>query len=241
MNIALIFAGGVGKRMHTANNIPKQFLEINQKPIIVHTIENFQKNSLIDEIIVVMLAEYIDYTNQLTEQFSLTKVVKIVPGGRSGQESIYSGLNTIQQLHPNDNPIVLIHDGVRPIIEKDLIERNIKTVKKSGSAISSIPAYETEVTSSSEGVIDNIIDRNNAWIARAPQSFYLNDILSAHMLAQSCQDNSIIDSCSMIKKYGNVKLHIVPTIPENIKVTTPIDYSLTKILLNSRIRTITNA
>lgn len=234
MNTALIFAGGVGKRMNITNNTPKQFLEINQKPIIVYTIENFQNNPLIDEIIIVMVSDYIKHTKQLIRQFHLTKVVDVISGGKTGQESIYLGLNNIRKLHPDDNPIVLIHDGVRPIIEKGLIGRNIESVTKYGSAISSIPAYETEVTINNENTISNIIDRNSAWIARAPQSFYLNDILSAHTLARFYHDNNVIDSCSMAKKYSNIELHIVPTIPENIKVTTPIDYSLIKLLLNNQ-------
>lgn len=232
MNIALVFAGGVGRRMGS-RGLPKQFLDLLGKPVLIHTLENFQNNSHIDEIYVVMLPSFIEYSQTLIKQYNITKTKCIIPGGNSGQESIYNGLKRIKEEYRYDNPIILIHDGVRPIIENDLIERNIESVRTYGSAISAIPAYETEVIAK-EHTISKIIDRDSAWIARAPQSFYLEDILRAHEQAIRQVDNNVIDSCSMIKKYTNISPHIVETVPENIKITTPTDYNLIKILMEMR-------
>lgn len=230
-NIALIFAGGVGSRMGA--DIPKQFLKINNKPIIAITTSIFQNDPNISDIYIVMLKDYIDYTQEIVANYNLSKVRKIIPGGTTGQESIFNGLSAIKQDHASEKVIVLIHDGVRPIIEDDLISRCIESVQQFGTAISGIPAYETQVTTDNN-IVTNIIDRKMCWIARAPQCFYLDEILNAHFKAQENNDNEVIDSCTMIKKYSSKSLHLVQTIPNNIKVTTPIDYILVKSLLSER-------
>ena len=137
-NIALIFAGGVGSRMGA--DIPKQFLKINNKPIIAITTSIFQNDPNISDIYIVMLKDYIDYTQEIVANYNLSKVRKIIPGGATGQESIFNGLSAIKQDHASEKVIVLIHDGVRPIIEDDLISRCIESVQQFGTAISGIPA-----------------------------------------------------------------------------------------------------
>lgn len=222
MNIAVIFAGGVGSRMKIPGK-PKQFLEIAGKPIIVHTLENFQNNSLIDKIVVVMLSEYLDYMNELVHDYHLSKVACVVSGGKTGQESIYLGLCAAKEISQNySDTIVLIHDGVRPIIEDDLISRNILSVKEYGSAISSVGCKETVIQLENSHQISDLIDRSTVWLARAPQSFYLKDILDAHEKARK-EGKEVIDSCSMMLWYGK-KCHIVQTVDENIKVTTSDDF-----------------
>lgn len=231
-NIALIFAGGVGSRMGA--DIPKQFLKINNKPIIAITALIFQDDPNITDIYIVMLKDYIGYTETIVKNHNISKVRKIVPGGSTGQESIFNGLSAIKKDYGDEKVIVLIHDGVRPIIENDLIPRCIESVQQFGTAISGIPAYETQVVANNN-IINNIIDRKMCWIARAPQCFYLDEILDAHLKAQKNNDNEVIDSCTMIKKYSNHPLKLVQTIPNNIKVTTPIDYILVKSLFSETI------
>lgn len=231
-NIALIFAGGVGSRMGA--DIPKQFLKINNKPIIAITALIFQNDPNITDIYIVMLKDYIGYTKTIVKNHNISKVREIVPGGSTGQESIFNGLSAIKKDYGDEKVIVLIHDGVRPIIENDLIPRCIESVQQFGTAISGIPAYETQVVADSD-IINNIIDRKMCWIARAPQCFYLDEILDAHLKAQKNNDNEVIDSCTMIKKYSNHPLKLVQTIPNNIKVTTPIDYILVKSLFSETI------
>ena len=133
-NIAVIFAGGSGRRMHTKDK-PKQFLLVHGKPIIVHTIEQFENHPEIDGIIVVCIEGWIDYMNDMIYRYRLDKVKKVVPGGKTGQLSIYNGLCAAEEFFGTDGTIVLIHDGVRPLIDADTISRNIAAVREFGTAI----------------------------------------------------------------------------------------------------------
>ena len=223
MNIAVIFAGGVGSRMKTEDGTPKQFLEIGGAPILIHTLNNFQQDATIDAIVVVMKEEYIGRTNVLLEEFKITKVRKVVAGGETGQESIYQGLIAAKEISESDSDIVLIHDGVRPFVEDGLIRENVEAVKKYGSAISCAPSKETVVKIDESGDLNEVIDRSKVWLARAPQSFFLKDILTEHEAARERGENNIIDSCTMMMGAGK-KLHIVETSAENIKITTPEDF-----------------
>ena len=232
MNIGVIFAGGVGRRMKN-NGAPKQFLNLYGDPVIVHTLRKFQNNPLIDQIIIVMLEQYIPFTQKLVDKNGLTKVAKIVPGGNTGQESIYNGLNAAQELFGLEDNIVLIHDGVRPYFESDLIERCINSVKEYGSAISSVPATET-IAQVEDGNILGTTDRSKSFLARAPQCFKLADIFEWHNKARSEGRDNIIDSCSMMLTYGDKAPHLVETCPENVKVTTPLDYYIMRAVIEAQ-------
>ena len=223
MNIAVIFAGGVGSRMKTKDGTPKQFLEIDGVPILIYTLRNFQYSEEIDAIVVVMKEGYLDTTQELIEKYGISKVKAVIPGGETGQESIYHGLLVAEKIAGEEDTIVLIHDGVRPFIEDGLIERNIESVKKYGSAISCVPSKETIVRLNEEQDLQEVIDRSTVWLARAPQSFYLEDILAAHKEALANGKKDTIDSCTMMINAGK-KLHMVETCAENIKITTPEDY-----------------
>ena len=143
MNIAIIFAGGTGQRMNTASK-PKQFLELHGKPIIIYTLEHFQNHHQIDGIVLVCLESWINYCKELLDKFHITKVISIVSGGNSGQESIFNGLKAANDLFP-ESSIVLIHDGVRPLINEMIISDDIACVCENGSAITVSPAIETIV------------------------------------------------------------------------------------------------
>lgn len=232
MNIAVIFAGGVGKRMHS-KDIPKQFLKLHDKPIIIHTLELFENNSHIDAIVVACVKNYIGYLNNLVIKYNLKKVQSIVPGGKTGQESIYHGLKAAEKIGNRKEDIVLIHDGVRPLINNKTIDNNIKSVKKYGSAITSVKAKETIIVVDDNENIKLVNDRSHSRLARAPQSFYLDDILSAHERAIKEQKFDFIDSCSMMTYYGK-KLHLVAGPFENIKITTPDDFYTMRALLDAK-------
>lgn len=233
MNIAVIFAGGTGKRMHTKER-PKQFLELYNKPIIIHTIEHFDRHPMIDEIIVVCLESWIPYMKKLLYQFRLEKVKKIVPGGDSGQLSIYNGLKAAKEISSGDNSIVLIHDGVRPIINETLISQNIESVKKYGSAITTCTVKETVlVVGEDQTTIDYIPSRKNSRIAKAPQSFWLNDILGVHEKALANNQTDWIDSCTMMQEYG-YKMHLIDGPSQNIKITTPEDFYTLRAILEAK-------
>ena len=142
MNIAVIFAGGVGSRMHSKER-PKQFLEMYNKPIIIHTLEHFQDHSLIDAIVVVCIESWIPYLNDLLYKFRIEKVKKVVSGGETGQLSIYNGLIAAKEIAGHEKTVVLIHDGVRPLITDKLITDNIESVLHYGSAITTAKVKET--------------------------------------------------------------------------------------------------
>jgi len=231
MNLAVIFAGGVGSRMNTKSR-PKQFLDLNGKPIIIYTIELFDNHPEIDGVVVVCIESWIPFLKKQLKKFEVSKVVSVIPGGASGQESIYNGLCAAEAYvaDKNDkNPIVLIHDGVRPLITEDTITENIAKVKECGSCITVVPATETFVVSKPDGSLD-IPKRADCKLARAPQSFFLEDIIGAHRRSQMEGKNDFIDSCSIMSYYG-YKLGIVEGPMENIKITTPTDYFILRAMV----------
>lgn len=232
MNIAAIFAGGVGTRMHT-KELPKQFLKIHDKPIIIRTLELFEENPEIDMIVIACVENWIGYLNKLISKYNLRKVQRIVKGGKSGQESIYNILKAAEELGDRDKDIVLIHDGVRPLITQKTIFDNIASVKKNGSAITSVKVKETVLIVDNDESITEVPDRATSRLARAPQSFYLDDILSAHEKAISENKFDFIDSCSMLQYYGK-KLYLVDGPQENIKITTPDDFYTMRALLDAK-------
>lgn len=234
MNIAAIFAGGVGSRMHTKGGVPKQFLKVFDKPILIHTLEKFQENPHIDAIVLASLPDYIDYTWTQARRFGITKLKKIVPGGQNGQGSIYHALKAAAEVaEDNEDAVVLIHDGVRPLIDDELIDLNIQTVREKGNAITCVACKETVSLVNDRDEITDTVERENCRIARAPQSFFLRDILAVHERAIQDGYTNAIDSCSLMKHYG-VTLHVAMGKSENIKITTPEDYYVFKAVLESR-------
>ncbi|WP_423790104.1 IspD/TarI family cytidylyltransferase [Ligilactobacillus agilis] len=157
----------------------------------------------------------------------------MVKGGKSGQESIYNILKAAEELGDRDKDIVLIHDGVRPLITQKTIFDNITSVKKNGSAITSVKVKETVLIVDNDESITEVPDRATSRLARAPQSFYLDDILSAHEKAISENKFDFIDSCSMLQYYGK-KLYLVDGPQENIKITTPDDFYTMRALLDAK-------
>lgn len=220
MNIAVIFAGGTGQRMNSRTK-PKQFLLVHGKPIIIYTLEAFDQHPDIDAIVVVCLKEYIDVLEQLITKFGVGKIAAIVPGGSSGQESIRNGVDKANRLYPADS-VVIVHDGVRPLIDQQTITDCIVSVKKNGSAVTVVPATET-IVQSEDGVITNIIDRKQCQLARAPQCFRLGELHDAHHKAVEEGLGDFIDSASLMSYYGH-KLYEVEGANSNIKITTPSDF-----------------
>jgi D-ribitol-5-phosphate cytidylyltransferase len=231
MNYALIFAGGVGQRMNS-QSLPKQFLEVHGKPIIVHTLEHFQNHPSIDKIIVVCLESYIKYMETLINQFHLSKVISVVPGGSCGQDSIFNGLKEMKKVAKEDD-IVLIHDGVRPIIDEKTISDNIQCVKKNKTAITVCRANETILLLNESGVVDEVVDRSKCNLGRAPQSFFFKDIYESHLKAISLNKHDFIDSAMLMQFFGYKMFTVVGPV-ENIKITTPLDFFLFRAILDAK-------
>ena len=227
MNIAVIFAGGSGLRMHTKSR-PKQFLDLKGKPIIIYTLELFDNHPQIDAIVVACIKNWIPFLEKQLRKFEITKVIKVVPGGETGQQSIYNALCAAENAGTDDS-IVLIHDGVRPLITEQTITDNINKVKQSGSCITCIPATETLVVRQTDGSLE-IPSRADSLIARAPQSFFLKDIIAAHRRALAEGRNDFIDSCTMMSQYG-YKLGTIIGPMENIKITTPTDFFVLRAMM----------
>lgn len=231
MNFAVIFAGGIGKRMN-GGALPKQFLKLHGKPIIVHTIENFQVNKMINGIVVVCIKEWIDYCKRLIEEYNLFKVLDIVEGGESGQISIFNGLKACNNFSKNERDVVPIHDGVRPIINEKLIDKNIESVLKNGSAVSASKVNESIVLRK-EDIIGEVVDREKCWTAKAPQSFILSEVFANSFDAIQKGNKDFIDSASLMQSYGK-KLFIVECSSDNIKITTPEDFYIFRAIFEKK-------
>lgn len=221
MNYAVIFAGGTGRRMNT-RTCPKQFLKLHGKEIIVYTLEHFEKHPEIDGISVVCIEEWIEYLRELLEKYRIKKVKWLSPGGSTGQESIYNGLNAMRGEIPEES-IVLIHDGVRPLIDAQLISDNIRTAREKGCAVTVVPATETVMlVDGNENIVESV-DRSRCRVVRAPQSFRYSELMAEHDKARAAGINTMIDSATMMSGAGHT-LYPVLGKPENIKITTPCDY-----------------
>ena len=231
MNVALIFAGGTGQRMNSKSK-PKQFLEMHGKPILIHTLEYFELHRDIEAICIVCLAGWEDELNRLLKQYHVEKVKWIVEGGETGHDSIYNGLKVLRNECKEDD-IVLIHDGVRPLISEGLISENIETVIQYGNAITVEDATESVVVMAEKtNTIDGMPRRSLCKIAKAPQCFYLKDICEVHELAYK-DGFKAIDSSDLMYHYGR-KLYTVKSTPYNIKIATPSDYYVFRAIYEAR-------
>ncbi len=232
MNIGVIFAGGVGTRMNSKDR-PKQFLEIFHKPIIIHTLEHFQKNEEIDAIVIACVEDWIPHLEKLLYQYRIDKVKKIVPGGSTGQLSIYNGLLAAKEIAGEEPSVVLVHDGVRPMISEKLISDNIACVKEYGSCITSGIVKETIVVVNDELGIEQVPSRAHSRVAKAPQSFWLDEILAVQKEAVGSGETNAIDCCTLMQSRGK-KLKMLDGPYENIKITTPDDFFTVRAILETR-------
>ena len=203
------------------------------KPIIVHTLEHFQNNEEVDAVVIACHPDYMDYMGFLMDRFHMTKVWRIVPGGKTGQLSIYNGLCAAEELAGEVPSVVLIHDGVRPLISSQLLTENIRAVHEFGSCITGGVVKETIVTIDGTQKIQQVPSRENSRVAKAPQSFWLADILSAQRKALGAGEDSHIDSCTLMNRYG-YPLHMIDGPFENIKITTPDDFFTMRAILEIR-------
>ena len=226
---ALIFAGGTGKRMNSRAK-PKQFLELHGKSVIIYTVEIFEKHPEVDDITIVCLKGWIDELKYQLKKNLIQKVRVIVPGGATGHESIALGLEAMKDI-ASDDDIVLIHDGVRPLITDKIISENIEAVKKYGSAITAARAAETvvETEENPDLRIKTVTRRGDTYTAKAPQSFFYGDILSAYR--KSAEEGFLaIDSAHLMNHLGRMDLHVVPCSRHNLKITEPADYYIFRAL-----------
>lgn len=229
-NIALIIAGGVGSRMN--QDIPKQFIHVYDKPVIVYTLEAFQNHPNIDAIEVVCLDGWHDILEAYAKQFGITKLENIVSGGINGQDSIRNGLFDIATRYSGDEDIVLIHDAIRPMVSADIISDNIQTCRKYGNAITVVPCTAAMLKTVDEISSTGQIPRNNLKVTQTPQAFFIGDIVDAHKEALDKGITNSVASCTMYIELGR-KLYMSTGSEKNIKLTTVEDIEIFKALLNS--------
>ena len=228
----VIFAGGVGRRMGGSAR-PKQFLELGGRPIIDYTIEHFATHPLMTRVVVVCLEDWIPYLVDYLAKRHYATAIDVVVGGSTGQESIFNGLRHLYEYHPNDDAVVLVHDGVRPLIDRKTISACVESVRNYGCTATIAPSTETIVVTDEEGVVSNVLNRSVCGLARAPQGFYLQELYAAHLRATQEGRCDFIDSVSMMSHYG-YNIHTVEGPAENIKVTTPMDYYAFKGYMDAR-------
>ena len=230
-NIALIIAGGIGARM--GQDIPKQFINVHDKPVIVYTMEAFQKHPQIDAIEVVCLEGWHDVLRAYAKQFGIAKLEGIVTGGINGQDSIRNGLYDIAKKYNDDNDIVLIHDAIRPMISEDVITDNIRICRKYGNAITVVPCTAAMLKTNDSLSTETQLARDNLKITQTPQAFFIKDICKAHEEALAKGITNSVASCTMYIELGR-KLYMSKGSEKNLKLTTAEDIEIFKALLMAK-------
>lgn len=226
-NIALIIAGGSGVRMH--QDIPKQFLTVNEKPVIVYTLEAFQKHADIDSIAVVCLEGWEQVLRAYANQFNISKLKYIVKGGENGQSSIRNGVYELAE-HFDTDDIVLIHDAIRPMVSQEIISDCIVKTKQYGCAIATIPCAEAMLSTEDGKMSSGSYPRDNLKRTQTPQGFYLGDICNLHKKALEAGITNSIASCTLKIEMGE-QVYFSAGSEKNIKLTTVDDIDIFKALL----------
>lgn len=231
MNIALLTAAGSGTRMH--QDIPKQFLHVDNKPIIIHTMEAFQNHPSIDAIIVVTIDSWSEVVWAYAKQFNINKLKWVVPGGNTGQESIHNGLMTLANAGIEEDIVVMIHDGNRPLVTSQIISDSLATFKKYGSAVAVIPC--TEVVFESEDGFSSCVstEREKLFRTQTPHTYRLQELLDAHKEAAEKGITGTAASCMLMKELGRMT-YFSKGSEANFKLTTLEDLSLFKALLTTK-------
>ncbi len=225
MNTAIILAAGKGSRMKAGIN--KQFITLKGKPLLAHTMEAFQNCKAIDSIILVAGRDELQLCREtIINHYGFDKVDRLVEGGSERQQSVYNGLAQLKA----DCNVVVIHDGARPIITGDIIGRCIDAAKIYGAVSAGMPAKETVKILDADGFVEYTPSRDKVWVTKTPQAFQADIIRKAH-------DNAIekgilgTDDAFLVESIG-IKVRMIESDYENIKVTTPEDIKLAEIIMN---------
>ena len=232
MNVGLLIAGGSGNRM--GQDIPKQFMHVDGAPIIIHTMQCFQKHPDIQQIAVVCLKGWETVLQSYANQFNITKLTHIFPGGNTGMESIHNGIYGLKEAGYDEEDLVLIHDAVRPLLSQDIISSNIATCKAYGYAVTGIKCREAILESQDGFSSKTSIPRDTLIRTQTPQTFRLGNIINAHELAKKKGIMDSVASCTLVAELNeNIEMHIVPGSEKNIKITTVEDFEILKALIHT--------
>ena len=228
--IGLLIAGGSGARMH--QDIPKQFITVNEKPVIVYTLEAFQSHPEIDAIAVVCIAGWEQVLWAYAKQFNITKLQYVIPGGENGQGSIRNGIYELEK-HFDKDDIVLIHDAIRPMVSAEIISDNIRVAIQYGNAITVIPCAEA-MLQTDDGVISvGSYPRDRLKRTQTPQAFRLGQICELHRDALKAGITNSVASCTLMIEMGK-QVFFSSGSEKNIKLTTVEDIDIFKALLAAK-------
>lgn len=230
MNIALLTAAGSSTRM--GQDIPKQFLTVNERPVIVYTMEAFQHHPEIDEIAVVCLQGWEKILQAYANQFNISKLKLIVPGGDSGQESIYNGIQALAKEHSMDD-LVLVHDGNRPFLSSKIITDCIATAERYGCSVAAIPCQEAMVLTDDGIVSTGNIDRDHLKRTQTPHGFTLGKMCELHERAREKGITNTTATCTLMMELGE-PVYFYDGSEKNIKLTTLEDMDIFKALLMAK-------
>ena len=230
MNIALIIAGGKGQRMQ--QEIPKQFLNVNDKPVMIYTLEAFQSHPDIDRIGVVCVDGWHDILRAYARQYKIDKLDWIVSGGENGQASIRNGVFHAEELY-DDPDIILVHDAIRPMVSHEIISDCIVQCKRHGSAVSIVPCNTVALRRTTEQTSSEVVPRDRLALTQTPQAFPLKKLADAHRKALKLGITNSIASCTLMVELGE-SVHFSIGAETNIKLTTPDDLKIFKALLALR-------
>ncbi|MBO6261673.1 MAG: 2-C-methyl-D-erythritol 4-phosphate cytidylyltransferase [Bacilli bacterium] len=232
MNIVVLTAGGTGTRTH--QDLPKQFISVDNKPIIIYTLEAFQQHPNIDAIYVACLDGWTAILEAYAKQFNITKLKRVVIGGLTGQLSIYNGLKAIKEDNNNTDDItVLIHDGNRPMVSQDIITDSLVKQKQYGSAVAVVPTTEVVFVSKNGFESNAALNREELWRTQTPHAYNFNELWDIQNKAIADGVNNMAASCSLMQKYG-FTTYFSKGSEKNIKITTIEDIEIFKALLNAK-------
>lgn len=232
MNYAIVLAAGVGQRMRNGG-MPKQFLKLMGKPIVIYTLERFEGCEDIDSVIIACHGSYIEHMQHLVDMYQMNKVSKIIVGGNDRQSSLIHGLETITDMGGNAEDIVVIHDGVRPLVHTATICENIRLARQFGAVATVCPVTESVViTNSDQAYMDNFKKRSDTYTMTSPQSFQLGKIIEAYKEIEGVADEEkpLLDAAMVYAQVGG-EVHLVKEQGKNIKITTPEDFYFLKAIL----------
>ena len=222
---AIVLAAGQGKRMH--RKIQKQFLEIGGKPILYYSMECFQKSPLIQDIILVTGEDMISYCqSEIVEKYGFTKVCKVTAGGKERYDSVYAGLLCCQ-----DTDYVYIHDGARPFVTEELIQRGYEAVKRTNACVMGMPSKDTVKLADPSGYIKETPDRKIVWNIQTPQIFSYDLIRGAYESIRKKDMSNVTDDAMVVEQETGTKILLVEGSYQNIKITTPEDLAVAEAFL----------
>lgn len=229
-NIGLIIAGGSGNRMH--QDIPKQFITVHERPVIVYTLEAFQKHPEIDAIAVVCIEGWDQVLWAYARQFNISKLKYVIPGGKNGQDSIRNGVYELEKHFAGDD-IVLIHDAIRPMVSAEIISDCIAKTRRFGNAITVIPCAEAMLQTDDGIVSTGSCPRDRLKRTQTPQGFTIGNICSLHRRALEAGITNSVASCTLMIEMGE-QVYFSAGSEKNIKLTTVEDIDIFKALLNAK-------